>query len=79
MPDVVAAQLIRGIVNDDLIYSVDAWLPALGVIFALFAAKGFIVYLNNKSTLSLSFDVTCEVQPLNQVIRGPDFGPPWSW
>ena len=24
-------------------------------------------------------DVTCEVRGLDQIIRGPDFGPPWSW
>jgi hypothetical protein len=23
--------------------------------------------------------LTCEVEPLNSVIQGPDFGPPWSW
>lgn len=24
-------------------------------------------------------NVTCEVAPLEQIIQGPDFGPPWSW
>ncbi len=24
-------------------------------------------------------NVTCEVTALDQIIRGPDFGPPWSW
>jgi len=24
-------------------------------------------------------DLTCEVQPLEQIIQGADFGPPWSW
>ncbi len=24
-------------------------------------------------------NLSCEVEPLDTIVRGPDFGPPWSW
>jgi len=62
LPDVAVAHLVRGFVNDGIAHTIAEWVPVLGLIVFLFAAKGVLAFLNNRNTLTVSFDITSDVQ-----------------